>query len=178
MGENRVQEAREKRPVLEEWHPQLRWHLIGSLQRNKAGAAIELFDLIHSVDSLPLITELDRQAGKLGKTIGVLLQVNVSGEASKHGCAPEAARELARAVQAAAHLRWEGLMTIAPLADDAEAARPVFRALRELRDRLADQFHPAEPLKLSMGMSQDFEIAIEEGADLVRVGTAIFGSRT
>lgn len=177
VGENRVQEAREKQPVLDEWHPHLRWHLIGSLQRNKAGQAAELFDVVHSVDSLELAEELNKHAGKLGKTIDVLVQVNVSGEASKHGCAPKAAQELANAVQKSAHLRWEGLMTIAPLADDPEAARPVFRALRELRDRLATHFRAVDPLKLSMGMSQDFDIAIEEGADLIRVGTAIFGPR-
>ena len=192
LGENRVQEAREKHHALAAAHPAPRWHLIGSLQRNKAAAAVELFDVIHSVDSLPLIEELERQAAKHTSgfrlqaasrrregPVKVLIQVNISGELTKSGCKPEEAAILVRAVLQAQHLRFSGYMTIPPIAEDPEASRPFFRQLRQLRDQVAHSCS-LQPVacSLSMGMSQDFEIAIEEGADLVRVGTAIFGSRT
>lgn len=184
VGENRVQEAREKQHALgrrpEAGGPSsnahsIRWHLIGSLQRNKAGSAVEIFDLIHSVDSLPLIEELERQAGKRVRTVEVLLQVNVSGEVTKHGCSPNEVLRLAEAIRGARCLTLVGLMTMAPLVLDPEAARPHFRRLRTLRDELALAFglRPSA-LRLSMGMSNDFEVAIEEGATLVRIGTAIF----
>jgi len=183
VGENRIQEARAKRSVLEqqpgpaaEQRPQpVRWHLVGHLQRNKARLAAALFDVIHSVDSLSLVEELDRQAAKRvsrGQSIEVFIQVNVSGEATKFGCRPEDANELAQAVADAPRLKLSGLMTMAPFAEDPERARSHFRRLRQIRDGLA-----MSSLKLSMGMSQDFEVAVEEGADLVRVGTAIFGPR-
>lgn len=195
FGENRVQEALEKQRALtiddcrlsietktkstiENRQSKIldgssvRWHLIGHLQRNKAGDAARMFSMVHSVDSVELAQALARHAPS---PLQVLVQVNVSGEATKSGCRPGEAAALAAAVQALPALRLAGLMTIAPWADSPEQARPVFRALRELRDRL--QAQGSEGLKLSMGMSQDFEVAIEEGADLVRIGTAIFGER-
>lgn len=171
LGENRVQEAKQKREAVIGNRPSVTWHLIGHLQRNKAKVAVELFDMIHSVDSIELAQELDRHAVQPRE---VLIQVNVSGETTKFGCRPEEAGALAQQILRASHLRLAGLMTMAPFSDDPESARPVFRRLRELRDRLA----LSVPLRLSMGMSQDFEVAIEEGADLVRVGTAIFGARS
>ena len=173
FGENRVHEAREKRQRLS--GAAARWHLIGHLQRNKARLAAELFDVVHSVDSAALAAELDRHVRQQGRRLDTLIQVNVSGEATKHGCRLEEARSLAEAVAALPGLAWSGLMTIAPLAEDAEAARPHFRRLRQLRDELSDALRvDRAALRLSMGMSQDFEIAIEEGADVVRIGTAIF----
>lgn len=175
LGENRVQEARDKRPAVQADGPRIRWHLIGHLQRNKTGPAAELFDVIHSIDSSELVDALERQAAGCGRTIEGLIQVNVSGEATKSGCRPEAAEQLAAALARSPHVRFAGLMTLAPFSDDPEHARPHFRALRALRDRL--QSGTDTPLRLSMGMSHDFEVAIEEGADLVRIGTAIFGAR-
>ncbi|MBI3996553.1 MAG: YggS family pyridoxal phosphate-dependent enzyme [Candidatus Omnitrophica bacterium] len=192
LGENRVQEAQAKRqalgfklqasdssvqPVACSLQP-VRWHLIGHLQRNKVKLAIELFDVIHSVDSLELVNELDRQAAQRGTRVDILVQVNVSGEATKFGCAPQEVAPLAHAINRMAHLRFIGLMTMAPFSDHAEAARPYFRRLRTLRDDVVSSFQlPASSLCLSMGMSGDFEVAIEEGADFVRIGTAIFGGR-
>ncbi len=173
IGENRVQEARQKQAALGDTGRRLRWHLIGHLQRNKAKDAVGMFGLIHSVDTLPLVEELTRQAERQHDRPAVLLQVNVSGEAAKHGCRPDDAEALAAAVLAAPHLDWRGLMTMAPFTNEPEAARPVFQALRALRDRLQERLG-RQPLLLSMGMSQDFEIAIEEGADLIRIGTALF----
>ena len=181
IGENRVQEAQEKRVLLGTVpfgdSPLLRWHLIGRLQRNKAKLASQLFDAIHSVDSLDLVEELEkqlmlRQAQHERGALEVLIQVNISGEATKGGCRPEEAEALAEAAMKGKNLRWSGLMTMAPYSEDPEAARPVFRQLRELRDRLQARF--GVKLGLSMGMSGDFETAVQEGATLVRVGTAIF----
>lgn len=186
IGENRVQEARSKYRQLHSDHPEVRWHLIGHLQRNKAKHAMELFDVIHSVDSMELAEELERQAAKRPHGRGlpeVFVQVNVSGEATKFGCTPEKMPDLARAVLQLPHLSLRGLMTIAPFRDDPEEARPHFRRLRRLRDELHQQlvnaslFTHHSSLLLSMGMSQDFEVAIEEGADVVRIGTAIFGNK-
>jgi pyridoxal phosphate enzyme (YggS family) len=171
VGENRVQEAQRKRDAIVGQWPSVRWHLIGHLQRNKAKAAVELFEMIHSVDSVELVNALDRHAVH---PTDVFIQVNVSGEATKGGCRPDEVGALAQRILRASHLRLAGLMTMAPLSDDPDVARPVFRRLRQLRDQLALPV----PLRLSMGMSQDFEVAIEEGADLVRVGTAIFGARS
>lgn len=169
IGENRVQEAQGKAELGRE----LRWHLIGRLQRNKAKVAAQLFDVVHSVDSLELIEALDKAAGR---KLEILLQVNVSGEETKGGCRPEEAAGLAEAALGAKNLRWSGLMTMAPFSENPEEARPHFRRLRELRDDLQRKFsQPA--LDLSMGMSGDFEAAIKEGATMVRVGTAIFGER-
>jgi pyridoxal phosphate enzyme (YggS family) len=187
LGENRVQEARLKQSALGSGL-RARWHLIGHLQRNKAKDAVELFDVIHSVDSLALIQELERHvaARRPSNRLQVLIQVNISGEATKSGCRPDEVTALAEAIRQAGHLMLAGLMTIPPLSDDAEAARPIFRRLHELRDTLEEAFantptrqlaNAPTHLLLSMGMSNDFEVAIEEGADLIRVGTAIFGDR-
>lgn len=172
LGENRVQDVVRK---FEAPLPDgVVLHMIGQLQSNKAGQAADLFDVIESVDRLSLIKELDRQARKRGKTLPVLLQVNVAREAQKAGCDPDDAFALARAIQAAGNLRLDGLMTIAPLVDNPEAARPVFAGARELRDRMiANAIVDSLPV-LSMGMTNDFDIAIEEGATHVRVGRALF----
>ncbi len=172
IGENRVQEAQGKWTSLRD----LGWHLVGHLQRNKAKLAVELFDWIHSVDSAELVEMLERQTAqrKPGRApLKVLIQVNVSGEATKHGCRPEETRGLAEAIQKGEHLEWKGLMTMAPFSEDPESSRPVFRRLRELRDALEREL--GVRLDLSMGMSQDYEVAVQEGATLVRVGTALFG---
>ena len=177
IGENRVQEAQEKYTHLAPRHPGLRWHFIGHLQRNKAKTAVQLFEMIHSVDSVVLIQALEAQAAqRLASTpLQVLIQVNVASEPTKHGCRSEETNGLAHAIRQAPHLHLAGLMTLAPYADDPEAARPIFRRLRQLRDQLQAQH--AGSLLLSMGMSNDFAVAVEEGADLVRIGTAIFGTR-
>ncbi len=175
LGENYLQEAQAK---IRELSPAgASWHFIGHLQSNKAAAAAGLFDLIHSVDRLKLATALETAASRQGKTQDILIEVNLAGEASKSGVAPEGAPELLRAVLACPHLRPRGLMAMPPWLADPEAVRPYFRQLRELRDALARTFPDAFLTELSMGMSQDFEVAIEEGATLVRVGTAIFGLR-
>lgn len=192
FGENRVHEAEAKLVALAAERTHMRWHLIGHLQSNKARRAAALFDLIHSVDSLHLARVLARHAAERGQTpaphaLPVLLQVNVSGEASKEGfdLAGWEARPAALAAFAAEveqilglpHLAVQGLMTIAPWGSDPEQARPTFRAARRLRDWLAQRFPAAAWGTLSMGMTDDFEVAIEEGATLVRVGRAIFGER-
>jgi len=175
FGENRVQEAL---PKIASWHPQdVRWHLIGHLQSNKAGKVVGPFALVHSVDSLHLAQTLSRHAQEQGVEIPILLQVNVAGEASKEGMSPDETPELARQIVALPALRVEGLMTIAPLVSDPEEVRPVFRALRQLRERLRAEVPASAWAQLSMGMTDDYSVAIEEGATLVRVGRAIFGQR-
>jgi hypothetical protein len=178
FGENRVQEAQEKIAALA--LPDIRWELIGHLQTNKANRAAELFARVQSVDSLRLAEALSARVVALGKTLPILLEVNVTGEASKSGFAPAETVEAAYAIANLPGLRPGGLMTIAPLVDDPEDVRPVFRALRESRDQLRE----AVPLgddggwpELSMGMSDDFAVAIEEGATLIRLGRALFGAR-
>ena len=174
FGESRVQEARDKIPACP---PALDWHFIGHLQKNKIRQALPLFSFFHSVDSTALAQSVDRIAGETGKTVEGLLEVNVSGEATKHGFTPEILRREFGTLAKLTHLRIRGLMTMAPYSENPEDARPVFRALRELRDELQSaQNHPLP--ELSMGMSGDFESAIEEGATLVRVGSSIFGVRT
>jgi pyridoxal phosphate enzyme (YggS family) len=172
FGENKVQEAARKIAELERGS----WRLIGHLQTNKAKLAVQLFDSIDSVDRLELAEEIDRRAEPLGKTQNVLLQVNVAGESSKFGCTPEAARELAEAINNLPRLTLRGLMTIAPYAEDPEKSRPHFARLRELRDTLERETGLQLPV-LSMGMSGDFTVAVEEGATSVRIGTALFGPR-
>jgi pyridoxal phosphate enzyme (YggS family) len=173
FGENYLQEAKDKIDVLGR---QVGWHLVGHLQTNKAKPAVELFDLIHGVDRSKLARALDSAADRLGKVQDVLIQVNQGGEDTKSGVAPEAAMALVQEVARLPHLRLLGLMTMPPWFADPEQARPYFRSLRELRDRL--QGLSGLPLpELSMGMSGDFTVAVEEGATLVRVGTAIFGRR-
>lgn len=175
FGENRVQEAL---PKIAHFHPQgARWHLIGHLQSNKAGKVVEPFACVHSVDSLHLAQILNRHAEEQDKRLPILLQVNVAGEASKEGMSPGQATELARQIASLPALQVEGLMTIAPLVSDPEEVRPVFRELRRLRDRLRAEVSASSWTQLSMGMTDDYGVAIEEGATIVRVGRAIFGQR-
>ncbi len=171
LGENRVQEARDKIRLL----PPASWHLIGHLQTNKAKLAVDLFELIHSLDSLRLAGELDRQGRLAGKTVRCLVEVNVGDEAQKTGVPPGEVGRLLEAARTLPALRIEGLMAVPPFLPDARDVRPYFRRLRELRDRLTGEGHALA--ELSMGMSHDFEEAIQEGATLVRIGTAIFGPR-
>jgi pyridoxal phosphate enzyme (YggS family) len=176
LGENYLQEARKK---IEEIGHVVRWDFIGHLQSNKAKYIVDLFDIIQSVDRLPLAQEINRLAVNKGKTVKVLLQVNISGEEAKSGIDPAEATALVRETLTLPNLSLQGLMTMPPYFDDPEEARPYFVALRELRDSLRKEHGEYADLKeLSMGMSADFEIAIEEGATIVRVGSAIFGERT
>lgn len=170
FGENKVQEAQSKIPLCPSG---LEWHLIGHLQTNKAKAAAHLFRLIHSVDSVKLLEALDSHAAT---TLPVLLQVNVSGEASKSGMEPAAVAAAVEAANGMQKVEVHGLMTIPPFAPDPEKTRIHFRALRELRDRVQDETGTPLP-ELSMGMSHDLEVAIEEGSTWVRIGTDLFGSR-
>jgi PLP dependent protein len=179
FGENRVQEFSGKAGALRDLHD-ADWHLIGHLQTNKAAKAVELFAAIDSVDSLRLAQKLNTSAQQLGKKLAVLIEINVGGEAAKSGMAPDSGElaNLLRAAPALEHLEFRGLMTVPPFSDDPEPTRPYFRKLRELRDQIAARRLPAVGMNvLSMGMSHDFEIAIEEGSTCVRVGTAIFGER-
>ncbi len=169
FGENRVQEARAKIPLI----TGASWHLIGHLQRNKVKEALRLFDMIHSIDGLLLAEELSRRA-EAGHPIDVLIEVNVSREPQKHGVAPEETAALVGRVARLAGLRLRGLMAMAPVVARPEDARPFFRALRELRDRVRDGVPDAALDDLSMGMTDDFEVAIEEGATMVRIGRALF----
>jgi pyridoxal phosphate enzyme (YggS family) len=173
FGENRVQEAVMKIPDLP---GNLRWHFIGSMQSNKVRKALPLFELFHSVDSRALALDFDRIASECGLFPRVLLEVNVSGEASKHGFAPEVLERELDGLLSLPRLQVEGFMTMAPLAPEAESSRRYFAALRKLRDRLA--VRSGIPFAtLSMGMSGDFEVAVEEGATLVRVGSALFSEK-
>ena len=179
FGENRVQEFGGKADALRDL-TDARWHMIGHLQSNKASKAAELFHAIDSVDSLRLAERLNDAAKAANKQLHVLIEVNVGGEEAKSGIAPDSP-ELERILEGALrldHLRIRGLMTIPPFTEDPQGARPYFRKLRELRDAIRDRSLPAVDMGvLSMGMSHDFEVAIEEGSTCVRVGTAIFGSR-
>jgi len=179
FGENRVQEAEEKVRAWATAWPSERpsWHLVGHLQTNKAKVAVAIFDLIHSVDSIRLAEALDRHARAVGRVMPCLLEVHLSGEPSKFGLPPAELPEAIARMAPLAGIRIEGLMTIAPLEAAGEAARPYFRRLRELRDELAARFPGISWHHLSMGMTNDFEVAIEEGATLVRIGRAIFGER-
>jgi pyridoxal phosphate enzyme (YggS family) len=174
FGESKVQEARAKIPLLPS---PARWHFVGRLQKNKIRQALPLFELFHSVDSLDLAQQMNRVAEEEGSRPRVLLEVNVAGEGSKIGFAPDALQAQMQTLLELPRLTIEGLMTIPPLAPEAEASRQYFVALRELRDRFTSEFEVTLP-HLSMGMTGDFVVAIEEGATLVRVGTAIFGKRT
>jgi PLP dependent protein len=180
FGENRVQEFAGKAGALRDLAG-AEWHMIGHLQTNKAGKTAELFSAVDSVDSLKLAEKLDAAARTSGKKLSVLIEINVGGEAAKSGVAPDS-RELEELLLACPRfeaLEFRGLMTVPPFTDDPESARPYFRKLRELRDAIAGRKLPAIGMEvLSMGMSHDFEVAIEEGSTCVRVGTAIFGERT
>ena len=173
FGESRVQEAKAKIPLLPS---AVRWHFIGHLQKNKIRHALPLFELFHSVDSLALANDIDRISGEEGVRPRVLLEVNVAGEGSKIGFQPDALIAAMESLLQLRRLEIEGLMAIPPFAPEAEDSRRYFVMLRELRDRLEREFRTRLP-QLSMGMSNDYEVAIEEGATLVRVGTAIFGAR-
>jgi len=180
FGENRVQEFTGKRDSLRDL-ADIEWHLIGHLQTNKAAKAVELFGAVDSVDSLRLAQKLNASAEQLWKKIKVLVEINVGGEAAKSGVAPDSQEleELLLAAPELTQIEFRGLMTVPPFTDDPQQARPYFRKLRELRDQIAGRRLAAvEMTVLSMGMSHDFEVAIEEGATCVRVGTAIFGERS
>jgi len=176
IGENYVQEARRK---IELMGKSVEWHFIGHLQTNKAKYAVRLFDMIHSVNRVSLAEELNRRAAAAGVVCRVLIEVNLAGEESKSGAAPEEAPGLIRAIAAGMpSLSIQGLMTMAPWYDDPERARPCFAGLRMLRDRIAAENIPNVTLRdLSMGMTDDFEVAVEEGSTIVRIGRAIFGER-
>jgi PLP dependent protein len=174
FGENRVQEAEEKITAVD---PRPRWHLVGHLQRNKAGRAVRLFDVIHSIDSAEIAGELSRRAGEAAKKVRSLVEVNTSGEQSKFGVPPEGALELLRTARGLDGLELAGLMTIGPLAGGERGARAAFQELAAIRREAARLEILPEDAELSMGMSDDFEIAIEEGATILRLGTALFGAR-
>jgi pyridoxal phosphate enzyme (YggS family) len=175
LGENRVQEAKEK---IERLGACASWHLIGRLQTNKARYAVKFFDMIHSVDSLDLAKEIDKQAAKIGKIQDVLIEVSIAGEETKAGVAIEGVLVLIENAAKLKNISIRGLMTIPPFPDNPENVRPYFRALRELASSIAKENIPKVSMQeLSMGMSGDFEVAIEEGATMVRVGSAIFGER-
>jgi pyridoxal phosphate enzyme (YggS family) len=176
LGENYIQECREKFEALASYP--VNWHFIGHLQSNKAKYAVRMADLIHSVDSAKLARELDKQAAKAGKVQQILVQVNIAEEASKSGVSESETPALLRAIGQFPNISVQGLMTMPPYFNAPERVRPFFRALRELRDRIRREAFPEIRMKeLSMGMTGDFEVAIQEGATLVRVGTALFGER-
>ncbi len=174
IGENYVQEAKKKIGAVEK---SVSWHFIGHLQRNKARDAVKLFDMIQSVDSIALAEELSKRAGRVEREIEVLVEVNLSGETSKWGVKAEEIAVLVHGIKGLANLSFRGLMTMPPFFDDPEASRPYFVRLRTLAEKIVRDGVCSGPLELSMGMSNDFPVAIEEGATLVRVGTAIFGPR-
>ena len=175
IGENYVQEAKRK---IEKLGKAGEWHLIGRLQTNKAKYAVHLFDMIHSVDRLELAAELDRRARAAGRGIPILIEVNVGGEESKSGISLNSAPDLIRQAAPLESLSIRGLMTMPPWFDDPEESRPYFRTLRELRERIAGEAIPrVEMRELSMGMTDDYAVAIEEGATIVRIGRGIFGER-
>lgn len=177
IGENYIQEAREKHAALAS--TPLRWHFIGHLQTNKAKYAVRMFDLIHTVDSYRLALELDRCARKINKVQPVLIQVNVAGEVTKSGVPPDETLPLVREMAALEHVAVQGLMTMPPYFNAPERVRPFFAELRRLRDRIQkENIATVAMAELSMGMTGDFEVAIQEGATLVRIGTAVFGERT
>ena len=176
FGENKIQEAL---PKIEGSHDlEATWHFVGHLQSNKARKAAQRFDVIHSVDNADLALRLDAAAREAGRTVQLLIQVDLAGEATKHGTAEEALPDILSAAAACRSARVAGLMLLPPAVDEPEAARPYFKELVALRDRLvARGADPSMLMELSMGMSHDFEVAVEEGATMVRVGSAIFGSR-
>ncbi|MEN6330830.1 MAG: YggS family pyridoxal phosphate-dependent enzyme [Smithella sp.] len=175
LGENYVQEAREKHELL---GGRAQMHLIGHLQTNKAKYAVRLFDCVHSVDRLELAQELDRRAKAVNRTMDILIEVNVSGEQTKNGVTTARAGELIYRIATFENLLVRGLMTMAPYSDDPETSRPYFQALRNLRDDIVRERIPRIQMEeLSMGMTDDFEVAIEEGSTIIRIGRAIFGAR-
>ncbi len=176
FGENRVQEAEAKRPALVDLD--ITWHLVGHLQTNKAKTARELFQWVHSVDSLRLAQKLHQAASSAGVRLRVLIEVNLAGETSKSGVAADGVAQLAEEISHLESLELRGLMTIPPLLENPDEVRPYFRRLRELAQKVAERRIPSiATAELSMGMTHDFEVAIEEGATIIRVGTGIFGAR-
>jgi PLP dependent protein len=177
LGENRIQEAEPK--ILEVGKDAVRWHLVGHLQANKARRAVKLFDVIHSLDSIELAKRLDRLCEEERTQVSVLIQVDLGMEETKSGVSESDLATVAGYVSKCEHLKFAGLMTLPPFSEDLELVRPFFRKLAGLRDQLADQgMFPDSRGELSMGMTHDFEVAIEEGATIVRIGTAIFGERS
>lgn len=175
FGENYVQEAKAKKEIIQD---PVEWHMIGHLQRNKVRVALNLFDLIESLDSVELARELDKEGKRQGKTVRAFVEVNLGGEESKSGIAKEKVASLLQEAGALSHVRVEGLMVVPPFKEDAEEARPYFRGLRELEaDLMALKIPNVDLKELSMGMTHDYHVAIEEGATLVRIGTAILGPR-
>ena len=172
LGENYIQEAQKK---IDDIGNPVSWHFIGHLQSNKARIAVRLFEVVHSVDSIPLAEELNRRAEQEGRVIQIMVEVNLSREATKFGTDEERVSNLARRIRDLKHLSLEGLMTMPPYFDSPELGRPYYTALRELKEKMIKEGISMK--ELSMGMSNDFEIAIEEGATYVRIGTAIFGPR-
>lgn len=177
VGESYVQEMTAKRGELKD--EEIRWHFVGPLQRNKVKYIIDFIHLIHSVENLRVCQEIEKRAARIQRDIHVLLEVNTSGEPQKHGASPDETLALFREISVFDHVHLRGLMTMAPFVDDPEDARPSFKLLRELRERLLDDGVPEIQVQhLSMGMSNDYEVAIEEGATMVRIGSSIFGERT
>ncbi len=176
MGENYIQEAKRK---IETMDVDVKWHMIGHLQSNKSKYAVKLFDMVHSVDRIGLAEELDKRSAAIGRVMDILVEVNVSGEESKSGIQEDNALDLVRRIARLDNLSIRGLMTMPPWCDDPEDARPYFIALRELGERIAAENVPrVEMRELSMGMSGDYQVAVEEGSTIVRIGTAIFGARS
>jgi len=173
IGENKVQEAIEKYQIVS---ADIDWHLVGHLQTNKVKYAIEIFDCIHSVDSIKLAEEIDKRSLQFGKITNVLIEVNVSGEETKYGIKPEEVEPFLKEISKFSRIRVRGLMTIAPIVEDKEEVRPYFRKLRELSKEIKSKnLKNVKMDYLSMGMTEDFEVAIEEGANMVRIGRGIFG---
>jgi len=173
IGENQLQATERKKEGLNDLD--LRWHMFGHLQRNKVKKAVRIFDLIHSVESVTLAMEINKESEKLGKNTRVLVEVNVSGEETKYGLSPEETIPFLCEINNLESIKVEGLMTMMPIVDDPETCRPMFKELRELSERIRDEnIQNVEMNILSMGMTQDFEVAIEEGANLVRIGSAVF----
>ncbi len=176
IGENFVQELREKRQVLDD--PSIRWHFVGHLQSNKVKYIADYIHLIHSLDHRSVAEEVDKRGAKNGRVLDVLVEVNTSAEKSKFGLQPESTVEFVKSIAGLRNLKVKGLMTIGPFLPDPEDSRPAFRTLREVRDEVARSgIENVEMTELSMGMTNDFEVAIEEGATMIRIGTAIFGPR-
>ena len=173
IGENRLQDTERKKEELNDLD--LKWHMFGHLQRNKVKKAVRIFDLIHSVESVNLAKEINKESEKLGKNTRILVEVNVSGEETKYGLSPEESIPFLREINNLERISVEGLMTMAPIVDDPEICRPMFKGLRELSERVKEEnIQNVEMNCLSMGMTQDYEVAIEEGANLIRVGSAVF----
>ena len=178
VGHNYVQEAERMIPLIQDLQLKVRWHMIGHLQKNKVKKAVRLFDMIETLDSWPLAELIDRRCAAIGKTMPVLVEINIGREASKTGVLPEEVDDLVRRVSDLQHIRVQGLMTMGPRFGDPEDARPYFRATKEAFDRLAKANLPNVEMRyLSMGMSNSYQVAIEEGANMVRLGTVLFGER-